>query len=598
MTDTLQMLRRDALALLRPPPSLSTAEWIEQNVYLPDAASALPGRMRLWAYQRGICDALDDPAIERVSVLKSARIGYSALVQGIIGSFVANHPAPIMALQPTADDARRFAVDLEEVFDASPTLRGLLTSGEGDRSTMYDRRFAGGSLKFVGARSPRNLRGHTVRILLMDEVDGYEATEEGDPVALATERTRTFGRNRKIVSGSTPVFETGPISRAYAVSDQRIFEVPCPSCGEFSEIRWSDLTWRQDEDGKHLPETVTWTCPANGCVVEESAKPAMVAAGRWRATAPEVKGHAGFRINALCSPHYAHRWSVLVAEFLEAKKSPETLQAFMNTVLGEPWRLEGDDLDDSALCDRREPFSLAAIPPEVLIITVGVDVQNDRLEAVVLGHSESDIFILSHEVFWGAVDGESVWAELDALLRMTWAHPNGGTIKVDAAVVDSGSGGHVEIVHAFTRPRNVRRVVSGKGVAGFARPFLQRSKSSGAPLWLVGVDAVKSRLFDRLSRGQGVRFSESLSPVFFEQTVSERRVVRMSRGRSEVRFERIKGRRAETLDATVYAWAARQLVNMNLGQRAEELASPVALKPVMPTVVRSGWMDRGRRSRW
>ncbi|WP_336966827.1 phage terminase large subunit family protein [Brevundimonas aurantiaca] len=585
--DTMARLRSETLALLRPPPMISTADWIEQNIYLPDSASALPGRMRLWAYQRGICDALDDPEIERVTVLKSARIGYTALVQGIIANYVANAPTLIMSLQPTSDDARRFAVDLEEVFDASPSLRGLLTSDDSaDRSTMYDRRFPGGSLKFVGARAARNLRGHTVRILAMDEIDGYEMTGEGDPIALAETRTKTFGRNRKILAGSTPVFDTGPITRAYQQSDKRIYEVPCPSCGEFSEIRWCDIRW---EDGD--PSSAHWVCPMSGCVVEEREKPAMVAAGRWRATAPEVKGHAGFSINALTSPHYAHRWSVLAAEFLEANKTPETLQAFTNTVLAEPWQIEGDGLDEDELCARREPISLAALPADVLVITVGVDVQDDRLEAVVMGHGRTEIYALSHQVFFGPVDGDAVWSDLEGLLRSTWPHPNGGVIKVDAAVIDSGSGGHVEIVHGFTRLRFGRRVVSGKGVAGFSRPFLEKSKSGGHPLWLVGVDAVKSALFARLERGQGIRFSDALEPVFFEQLTSERRVVRMSRGRSEVRFERIKGKRAETLDATVYAWAARHLVNANLDRREEELSSPLALAKRMPTIVRSKWMD-------
>ena len=586
--DTLARLRSETLALLRPPPMISTADWIEQNIYLPDSASALPGRMRLWAYQRGICDALDDPEIERVSVLKSARIGYTALIQGIIANYVANAPTLIMSLQPTSDDARRFAVDLEEVFDASPALRGLLSSDDSaDRSTMYDRRFPGGSLKFVGARAARNLRGHTVRILAMDEIDGYEMTGEGDPIALAETRTKTFGRNRKILAGSTPVFDTGPITRAYQQSDKRIYEVPCPSCGEFSEIRWCDIRWDAGD-----PSSAHWVCPMSGCVVKEREKPAMVAAGRWRATAPEVKGHAGFSINALTSPHYAHRWSVLAAEFLEAQKTPETLQAFTNTVLAEPWQIEGDGLDEDELCARRESFSLAALPADVLVITVGVDVQDDRLEAVVIGHGRTGIYALSHEVFFGPVDGDAVWSGLDGLLRSTWPHPNGGVIRVDAAVIDSGSGGHVEIVHGFTRSRFGRRVVSGKGVAGFSRPFLEKSKSGGHPLWLVGVDAVKSALFARLERGQGIRFSDALEPVFFEQLTSERRVVRMSRGRSAVRFERIKGKRAETLDATVYAWAARHLVNVNLDRREEELSSPLAPAKRMPTVVRSKWMGR------
>lgn len=490
-----------------------------------------------------------------------------------------------LAVQPTADDARDYAVDLEQVFEASPALRGLLSdeADETGRSTMLNRRFPGGSLKFLAAKSPRNLRRHTAKILILDEIDGFEVSQEGDPIELATMRTMTF-RDRKIIAGSTPVFDYGPATRLYDKSDKRIYECLCPSCGEFSEIKWADIHWREGD-----PDSAHWTCPNNGCIVEERHKPAMVAAGRWRATAPDVKGHAGFKVNALISPHFNARWGKLAAEFLEAKKTPETLQTFTNLVLGEPWRTEGDDLDEHELFGRREPFRLDALPDDVLFLTAGVDCQDDRLECVIMGHGRSDIFAVDHRIFWGPIDGEAVWQDLDSLLKETWQHPGGGTIRIDAACIDSGDGGHTEIVNSFTRPRYGRRVVAIKGVPGFSRQFLQKSRTKGQLLWLVGSDAVKSQLFTRLARGAGVRFGEALEPIFFEQLTSERRVVRYVRGVPQARFERIKGKRAETLDATVYAWAARQLIGVNLDRRAEELSSEAAPKK-QPVIVRSAWL--------
>ncbi|MBP9233292.1 MAG: phage terminase large subunit family protein [Hyphomonadaceae bacterium] len=583
----IETIRSRALQALRPPADLPTADWIEANIHLPQTASALPGRMRLWAYQRGICDALDDPAIERITVLKSARIGYTALLSGIIASCVANSPAPILAVQPTADDARDYAVDLEQLFEASPALRGLLSdeADETGRSTMLNRRFPGGSLKFLAAKSPRNLRRHTAKILILDEIDGFEVSQEGDPIELATMRTLTF-RDRKIIAGSTPVFDYGPATRLYDQSDKRIFEVPCPECGDFAEVKWADIRWPEND-----PDAAQWCCPNCGSFVDERHKPAMVAAGRWRATAPEVTGHAGFRINALVSPHHNARWGKLAAEFLKAKRSPETLQTFTNLVLGEPWKTEGDDLDGHELFGRREAFRLDSLPEDVLWLTAGVDCQDDRLEAVIMGHGESDLFILDHRAFWGPIDGEQVWQDLDSLLGERWKHPKGGTVGIDACCVDSGDGGHTELVHGFTRSRFGRRVVSIKGVSGFSRPFLQKSGAKGNPLWLVGVDAVKSQILNRLSRNQGMRFSDALEPIFFEQLTSERRVVRYVRGRPEARFERIKGKRAETLDATVYAWAARHLIGQKVEARQSEVASAAAPRK-SSAVIRSEWLTR------
>ncbi|NOX41570.1 MAG: hypothetical protein GXP05_13990 [Alphaproteobacteria bacterium] len=83
-----------------------------------------------------------------------------------------------------------------------------------------------------------------------------------------------------------------------------------------------------------------------------------------------------------------------------------------------------------------------------------------------------------------------------------------------------------------------------------------------------------------------------MAPIYFEQLTSERRVVRYARGLPLVRFERIKGKRAETLDATVYAWAVRQLINQNLDTRGDELKSAAA--PEGPKIViKSRWLDGG-----
>jgi phage terminase large subunit GpA-like protein len=99
-------IRTHALTVLIPPWRLQLSSWIEQNIRLPEGTSALPSCMRLWPYQRDIADAISDPLVERVSLVKSVRVGFTTLLTGAIGSFVANEPAPILCLLPTEGDAR------------------------------------------------------------------------------------------------------------------------------------------------------------------------------------------------------------------------------------------------------------------------------------------------------------------------------------------------------------------------------------------------------------------------------------------------------------------------------------------------------------
>lgn len=587
--------RQAALRALIPPARVKLSDWIEEEIILPDDVSALPGPVKLYPFQRGIADAISDPAITRVSVLKSARVGYTTLLVGAIANHVVNDPAPILAVLPTEDDCRRLVVaDIEPTFAASPMLAGALSGDqqENNRNTMLSRRFAGGSLKVVAAKAPRNLRSHNIRILIIDEADEMENGPQGSPIVLAERRTMSFP-DRKIVLGSTPIYEeTSHTIRAYGRSDQRVYEVPCPECGDFSEIAWKDIRWPEGE-----PEKAYWCCPNCGSVVEESHKNRMVEAGRWRATRPEIAGHAGFKLNALISPLANAAWGELAREFLQVKNDPTELQGFVNTVLGEGWKEAGEELDDTALAARAERFDLDMLPPEVLAITAGVDVQRkDRLEVTFIGWDRTGAaFALGHRVIWGRPTDDETWRELDELLKQRFLHPYGGTLGVDATAIDSGDGETMEAVYAFAFPRYNRKVLAIKGVGG-SRPWIERSrqKIKGGWLWIVGVDGLKSHLVARLSHGNTIRFSDSLPASWYEQIASERIIVRYRRGQPERRFERIPGRLAEALDCAIYAVAVKQLLNINWSSREEQLRNPtlVAKPAPRPRVIESAWMSR------
>lgn len=583
-------LRRETFAALRPPPKLALSDWAERNLRLPAGVSATPGPVRLWEFQRGLADAIGDPTIPRVTCLKAVRCGYSTLLVAAVAAYASNDPCPVLMLVPTTDDARNFMVHhLEPVAEVTPALSGLFADDDiASRNTLTAKRYPGGSLKVIAARAPRALRAHTAKVLLADEVDGMEITAEGNPLLLAEKRTLSYP-DRKIVTGSTPTdSETSMIAAEYEKSDRRVFECFCPECHEHSEILWRDIRWTEGD-----PDSAHWVCPECGSLIPESRKGEIVAKGRWRATRPEVKGHAGFKLTALVSLMQNASWPNLVREFLAAKGRPDSLKVFVNTVLAETWRDDaGDELDESLLASRREAIGLDRLPPEVLYLTSGADVQKDRIELTSLGWTaDGDALVLAHEIVWGDPEQSDTWAEFDDLLRRDFRHPSGGALRYDAAMVDSGDGGMTDQVYSFTRPRVGRRIFPLKGVAGFKRPLVERAKTRGIALQLVGVDVAKQRLLNALQAGTGWRFSDSLSDEWFSQLTAERRVVRYSRGQPAARFERIVGRRAEALDCAVYAMAARALVGVAFDRREAELASKALPKPA-PIVVKSAWLER------
>ncbi len=152
-------------------------------------------------------------------------------------------------------------------------------------------------------------------------------------------------------------------------------------------------------------------------------------------------------------------------------------------------------------------------------------------------------------------------------------------------------------VMAFAAGRRHLRIIPVKGAAGSRPPLVHAAAKRARNLHICGVDPLKTRLFDRLARREGIRFSDSLPGAWYEQLLSERAVVRYSRGQPMRVFERYLGRLAEGLDCAIYALAARSLIATSAARRGAELKG-VTLPPVMPAVIRSAWLDGdGARSR-
>jgi phage terminase large subunit GpA-like protein len=585
MTPAAEKLKAELFDLLIPPPKLTLSEWAEANFVLASGSSARPGRFRLWSFQREILDVIGDPAIERVVIQKSTRVGLTKSLVAAIGATAATDPCAIILLLPTDDDCRGIAVDeVEPAFDQSPALAGLLGTGRTDgRNTLTVKTLAGGgSLKILAAKSPRNLRRHDAKKLFIDEADGMTITPEGDPILLAENRTLAHP-DRKIVIGSTPIDEsTSNIHKLYQESDQRIFEVPCVHCNTPFEILWEHIVWPKED-----PSQAACACPHCGALIEERFKTQMVEAGRWRATQPGIP-IAGFRVNTLISPLANARWSKLVEKFEQARRGgPADMQVFVNTVEGRVWKQSIDSVEPEGLSARREPWGLTKnFPKEVLAVTVGVDTQPDRFEAVFWGWNEtSQAFALGHTVIWGSPNASTTQAELGTLLRTTWQHPNGWRIGIDAVAIDSG-GANTQAIYDFCAPRFHQRIyaIIGRGGPRKVWEFSKR-KEHRTRLAIVGIDQIKTDLFQRLPLPAfndqkqptpgAVRFSHELPEEFFDQLVGERRVVRYVRNRAVVEFRpRKAGQRVEALDASVYAWSVRATLRINFAERRARVGGP------------------------
>lgn len=518
-------------------------------------------------------DACSNPEIQEVVVMAGAQLGKTEAILNIIGYHIDNNPCPILVLQPTLEMAQAFSKDriAAGLLRSTPALKDKVKDPRARDSgnTTLHKVFPGGAITIVGANSPAGLASRPIRICLFDECDRYptSAGSEGDPIQLARKRSATFW-NRKVIMVSTPTNKgASRIEDAYEKSDQRKYHVPCKHCHHSQVLKWANVKWDEGQ-----PETAKYLCEECGVLWSEADRVWAIRNGEWIAQQP-FKGIAGFAINGLCSP-----WTPLadgVRDFLSVKKNPEQLRVWTNTYLGETWEDAGERIDDFELADRRE--ELPFVPDDVIVMTAGVDVQDNRLEMTVIGWGRDDeSWVLDHITLYGDPSTPQLWTDLDSRLLQQYETESGRMLGIRAASIDSG-GHFTNSVYTFCKKNQGRRVFAIKGVGGDGKAIAGKPSKNNTvkcPLFPIGVDTVKDLMFSRLKikeQGAGyVHFADTLNDEYFRQLTAEKAVTRFHRGFKKRVFEKVRARN-EALDCMVYAIAAYSILGVNVNALAAKI---------------------------
>ncbi|MFQ5473940.1 MAG: terminase gpA endonuclease subunit, partial [Dehalococcoidia bacterium] len=244
------------------------------------------------------------------------------------------------------------------------------------------------------------------------------------------------------------------------------------------------------------------------------------------------------------------------------------------------WETEGASVDEMDLISRREDWSSELpqhtdLPDGVAVLTMGVDVQADRIEYEVVGWGRGEE---SWSIRYGRIYGDvkqdpAVLEELDRLLGRAWTHAKGFPLWIRGACIDSGYA--TQAVYHYCKPRLRRALPNGlpqfvfaiKGRSQAGRTVWPeaststRGLKSRINLWTLGVDAAKEQIYSRLGilkPGPGYCHFPADRPLrYFEQLTAEQMVARYRAGRRAVVWElKVAGRPNEALDCRVYAYAA------------------------------------------
>jgi phage terminase large subunit GpA-like protein len=538
---------------------------------------------------------------------KSTQVGWSSILNAVVGYYIAADPSPILFATASKEAAEEYSKKrIAPLIEDCEALRSKIRVAHARKSgnTLMLKEFDGGFLRFTGAKSPLGFRSDQIRIFIGDELDGWDddCGGEGHGLDVGARRTDTY-EDAKILIGGTPAKPKG-ISRTeieFQKSDQRYFWVPCPHCGFMQPLVWRDsgefipegeeaqyhgvfgtgvhrVRWEKDAKGAPVPGSIRYFCAKCDQGIDEKFKQKMLNAGDWRPRFPDRRSIDGFKvpgfaINALYAPWKSTVWSEMAQEWWEARDNPEALKTFVNLRLGETWDEGSERVDAHSLLARLEKYK-AEVPQRCCLLVASADVQGGRIEAQITGFGPNEeSWLICHEVFWGdpgvMVDpntGISVWAELEKFLLREWQHESGAKLRPAISLVDSGS--NTDAVYDYVLPRQTanRRVYACKGVEYLSRPGMAKegtAKRHHIRLWDIATTSAKDRILARLKIPPSLagepkpgyhHLPDFTTEEYLQQLTSEQKItIRDKRTRRLVQRYVSNHTRNEALDLTVYA---------------------------------------------
>ncbi|HAG2521872.1 TPA: phage terminase large subunit family protein [Salmonella enterica] len=591
MNNIMLAIRKGLQPLIRPLP-MTAVEWADEYYYLPKESSYGSGAWETLPFQVAIMNTMGNDRIRTVNLIKSARVGYTKMLLGVVGYFIEHKSRNNLLFQPTDSAAEDFMKShVEATIREVPCLKILAPwLGRKHRdNTLTLKRFSSGvGFWCLGGAAAKNYREKSVDVVCYDELSSFEpdVEKEGSPTLLGDKRIEGSVWPKSI-RGSTPkVKGSCQIEKAANESAHFMrFHVPCPHCGEEQYLKFGDdstafgLKW---EKGK--PETVYYLCEHNGCVIRQSELDQKE--GRWicdntgmwtrdgltfySADGDEIPPprSISFHIWTAYSPFTT--WVQIVYDWLDALKDPNGVKTFINTTLGEPYEeAVAEKIGYEVLLEKVIRYG-AVVPERVVYLTAGIDSQRNRYEMYVWGWAPGEeAFLIDKQIIMGRHDDEDTLQRVDAVINKKYRHADGIDISISRICWDTG-GIDAEIVYKRSKKHGIFRVLPVKGASVYGKPVITMPKKrnqNGVFLCEIGTDTAKEMLYARMgavtapadeATPYAIRFPDNpdvFTEVEAKQLVAEELVEKLVNGKIRLLWD-AKGRRNEALDCLVYACAA------------------------------------------
>jgi phage terminase large subunit GpA-like protein len=562
---------------LIPDLDLLVDEWSDQFMVIPKSS----GSNEYGAYKtartphaREVMRCLSDShSCKRVVCMVSSQMFKTQVALNWFGATVHQSPSNFLWLMPTGQLQKRIAGRIDKTIAAVPVLRDRVAkpNSRDAKNNLDIKEYIGGSLFIATAGSAANLSELPARRVAIDEVDRCEENVdgEGDPIKLAESRQTTFAHNKKSYYYSSPTIEgSSRIAELYESGTKRRALAECVHCGHAQELIFENLI--MTDDGVAM-----YPCCECGGMHRESDKQKMFVKGLWsiqvNGTANETES---FTANSMYLPYGWLAWADLMSEYDAAKQKLDQgndamMIVFYNTRLARVWQRKVQVITPETLRDRAEPYRLRTAPHGVLMITAGVDTQDNRLAVQIVGWGRDlEAWPIDYLELHGDPINAEVWDSLTELLNTKIQHAGGHELGIRATAIDIG-GHRTNAVKNYVRMKRIRQAIAvygsikvgaevlGKGVAKDIK-WGGKVDKNGVIIHPVGTIGIKNTIFANISNDalkdpedRMIHFSDQFEDSYFAGIVSE------TLDRKTGRYEKLNDWvRNEPLDTMVYAYAA------------------------------------------
>lgn len=579
---------KKSLELLKPPEELTVSEWAGKYRFLDERSSSMPGKWKneMTPYLVGIMDEFNNYQTEKIVFCKCTQLGGTEALNNMICFSVAQDPAPMMIVYPTSELADSVVEQrIKPMLKASKeTKKHFKEKNSSKKELQFDNMY----VSIVGSNSPSELASRPIRYLFLDEVDKYpnESKKEADPISLAVERTKTFN-NRKIYMCSTPTTRTGHIWEEKEKADiEKHYFVPCPHCGEFIELKFSQIRWPDDNEklsAADKAEFAQYICQECGNVINDSDKMEMLQKGKWETVKENTKftKTVAFWINTLYSPFT--RFSQIAKAYLIAKDDTEALHNFTNSWLAEPWEDTKLKTNAETVMERQTDLPEFVVPEWTRLLTAGVDVQETSLYYIIRAWGE---YLTSQLVTRGQVTS---FRDIERIMNLEYMKPDGTVKLVDLCLIDSGD--QTDEVYDFAA-MNSEWCLPSKGTSSMVNYFKlssvnkTSSKAYGMTLALVDGGKYKDMIAGRMKRENGTgswMVFDGIDLEYCTQVTAEHKITEKGGG-GKLRTRWVqKTSHADNhyLDCEVYGMAAADILGVRSLFLQDNNHAPVARDPVV-----------------